>query len=76
MANRIFLSLRLKPVRDCFRTCRQRIAEILLHSNHERTGADKMAREVDLHPVHEIDHGNLARQADFSSARDNGLVPY
>ena len=34
-----------------------------------------MAREVDLHPVHEVDLGKLARQADFPLARDNGLVP-
>ena len=46
-----------------------------MHRNYEKTRAETMAREVDLHPVHEVDHGKLARQADFPSASDNGLVP-
>jgi hypothetical protein len=46
-----------------------------LHRNYEKTGAETMAREVDLHPIHEVDPGKLARQAYFSPARDNGLVP-
>jgi hypothetical protein len=53
----------------------QHITEIFLHRNYEKTGAETMAREVDLHPVHEVDPGELARQADFPPARDNGLVP-
>jgi diadenylate cyclase len=32
-------------------TFRQRIAEILLHSNYEETDPDKLAREVDLPPA-------------------------
>src|SRR5438046_10505746 len=32
-------------------TFRQRIAEILLHSNYEETNPEKLAREVDLHPA-------------------------
>jgi hypothetical protein len=46
-----------------------------LHRNYEKTGAETMAREVDLHPVHEVDPRKLARQVDFPPARDNGLVP-
>jgi hypothetical protein len=46
-----------------------------LHRNYEKTGAETMAREVDLRPVHEVDPGKLARQADFPPACDNGLVP-
>jgi hypothetical protein len=34
-----------------------------------------MAREVDLHRVHEADPGKLGRQADFPPPRDTGLVP-
>jgi hypothetical protein len=55
---------------------RQRIAAIILQSKYEKTAGEKMAREVDLHPVHETDPGKLARQGDFSSTRDNGLVSY
>ena len=32
-------------------TFRQRIAEILLHSNYEETNPEKLAREVDLPPA-------------------------
>jgi hypothetical protein len=46
-----------------------------LHRNYEKTGAETMAREVDLHPVHEADPGKLACQAHFPPPRDNGLVP-
>jgi hypothetical protein len=61
--------------RICFGRLRQRIAEIFLHRNYEKTGAETMARQVDLHPFHEVDPRKLARQADFPPARDNGLVP-
>ncbi|TMP89829.1 MAG: hypothetical protein E6L07_15415 [Verrucomicrobia bacterium] len=32
-------------------TFRQRIAEILLHSNYEESDPEKLAREVDLRPA-------------------------
>ena len=44
-------NLRLKPVRICFRTFRQHIAEILLHSKYEETDSEQLAREVDLPPA-------------------------
>jgi hypothetical protein len=47
----------------------------LLHSNYEKTGPEKLAREVDLRPVRQTDPGKLAREADVSPARDNALVP-
>jgi hypothetical protein len=53
----------------------QHIAKIFMHRNYGKTGAETMAREVDLHPVHEVDPRKLARQADFPPAGDNGLVP-
>jgi len=51
-------------------TFRQRIAEILLHSNYE-----KLAREIDLRPARQTDPGKLAREVDVRPARDNALVP-
>jgi hypothetical protein len=56
-------------------TFRQRIVEILLHSNHEETELEKLARELALLPVHQTDPGKLAREVDVRPARDNGLVP-
>ena len=67
------LNLRLKPVRDLLQNISP--AEILLHSNYEKTGPEKLGREGDLHPVRQTDPGKLAREADVPPARDNDLVP-
>jgi hypothetical protein len=64
----------LKPFGICFRTFRQHIAEILLHSNYEKSDPEKLACEVDLRPVRQTDPGKLAREADLPRARDNALV--
>jgi hypothetical protein len=56
-------------------TFRQCIAEILLHSNYEETGLEKLAREVAFRPARQTDPGKLAREVDVRAARDNGLVP-
>jgi hypothetical protein len=57
------------------RRFRQCIAEILLHSNYEETGLEKLAREVAFHPARQTDPGKLAREVDVRAARDNALVP-
>jgi hypothetical protein len=55
-------------------TFRRHIAEILLHSNYEKSDPEKLAREVDLRPVRQTDTGKLAREADLPPARDDALV--
>jgi hypothetical protein len=45
-----------------------------LYSNYEKTGPEKLAREVNLRPVRQADPGKLAREADLPPARDNALV--
>jgi hypothetical protein len=64
-----------KPIKNRYvRTFRQRIAEILLYSNYEKTGPAKLACEVNLRPVRQTDPGKLAREADLPPASDNALV--
>jgi hypothetical protein len=46
----------------------------LLHSNYEKTGPEKLAREVNLRVVRQTDPAKLAREADLPPARDNALV--
>jgi hypothetical protein len=45
-----------------------------LYSNYEKSGPEKLAREVNLRPVRQTDPGKLAREADLPSARNNALV--
>jgi hypothetical protein len=46
----------------------------LLHRIYETTDPENLAREVNLDPVRQTYLGKLAREADLSPARDNGLV--
>ncbi|HYY35598.1 MAG TPA: hypothetical protein VE867_04415 [Candidatus Binatia bacterium] len=46
----------------------------MLHSDYEKTGLEKLAREVNLRPFRQADPAKLAREADLSPARDNALV--
>jgi hypothetical protein len=46
----------------------------LPHRIYEKADPKNLAREVNLDPVRQTDLGKLAREADLSLARDNGLV--